>query len=937
MRIFTRRVALLAVLLLAVVEAKALYSRFVINGITYVYNAGETSVVAINEEYEGDLIIPSSVVLNGEWYTVERINSKAFWGCKGLTSVKIPYSVTYIGNEAFWGCKSLTSVEIPSSVTYIGDGAFGCCDNLVSINVLPGNTSYKSSGGLLYEKPSYGSIHLAAVPAGLSPSAILNEIEQHTNLYINTFAFAGCNKLESIKLPSSTQRLGIDAFYGCKNLQSVTVPATIDYIYPDAFSGCTNLTSFDVYQVSGRTPNYSMKNGLLFSDGDLAVVPSGLKSVELPADYGYSYDIGKQAFCSCDSLYSVVIPYNVKRIEERAFENCSSLTSVDINSSVRYIGDYAFYNCSNLTSITLPHFVTSIGNGAFHSCSSLTSIKIASYSSVTSIGDYAFYNCSKLTSIEIPSSVKSIGGFAFGGCSNLKQIVIPEYVNTLSHTSFQNCQALQEIVMLTENESCLNIFNQMLDNLQANNTVTVYSLEPIFEKLPNMGNVQKKHLFSVKTSGAWFSRITFSFDQVAPFATIGNVSCYKNLSQKNGVYTIDKLTPGACPIIVHFSINDVSHSIQYMLHTAELNVELTDSGATTAVLHGYYTDGASVSGEGFEGYDVDGNTLELAGLDPGTEYTVQYYVVTDEEGTFTKDFTFHTEALEFETLPAKATSNTVALICAETNLSDMETGAGFEWRRYDAPDLVPSTKSPCPVVDGVLTGALRNLSASTYYKFRPYYTSASGETYYGEWLAFGTADAYVYFDPTVRTYEATGVTATEAHVRGHAIAGSDDITEQGFEYWATGTVSKRSATNVRRVQATGQFMTATLEDLQPGTTYTFRVYVETAKGTTYGEEQTFTTEGNGTGIAAIGSDDTEGLEVAVRGNLAQGGAALRVTGDGGEAFWTLTTLSGSVAAQGSVTADGTWQALEASALPRGIYLLTVRNGQSAKTVKVTAL
>lgn len=151
--------------------------------------------------------------------------------------------------------------------------------------------------------------------------------------------------------------------------------------------------------------------------------------------------------------------------------------------------------------------------------------------------------------------------------------------------------------------------------------------------------------------------------------------------------------------------------------------------------------------------------LELAGLNPNQKYSAWYCVESEDGGKDSVFYTFTTLALAFSTLPAKATSNTVALICAETNLSDMETGAGFEWRRYDAPDLVPSTQSPCSVVDGVLTGALRNLSASTYYKYRPYYTSASGQTYYGEWLAFGTVDANVYFDPT-----AAG-NAWRAHVR----------------------------------------------------------------------------------------------------------------------------------------------------------------------------
>ena len=332
---------------------------------------------------------------------------------------------------------------------------------------------------------------------------------------------------------------------------------------------------------------------------------------------------------------------------------------------------------------------------------------------------------------------------------------------------------------------------------------------------------------------------------------------------------------------------------------------------------------------------MEGNTLELTGLDPETEYLAQYYVTTEEEGTVSKDFIYKTDTLHLSTLPAKATSNTVALICAETNLSDMETGAGFEWRRYDAPDLVPSTQSPCPVVDGVLTGALRNLSASTYYKFRPYYTSASGQTYYGDWLAFGTADAYVYFDPTVRTYEATGVTETVARVRGYAIAGSDEITEQGFEYWAEDAPAKRSAADVRRVQATGQFMTATLAELQPGTTYTFRVYVETAKGTTYGEEQTFTTAGT-TAIGSVEADGADGLQTEVSGNLSDGTARLRVAGNGGEARWTLTAVGGATVAQGRIVGDGSWQRLEGVRASRGIYLLTVSDGRTAKTVKLAA-
>ncbi len=306
--------------------------------------------------------------------------------------------------------------------------------------------------------------------------------------------------------------------------------------------------------------------------------------------------------------------------------------------------------------------------------------------------------------------------------------------------------------------------------------------------------------------------------------------------------------------------------------TRSLNPSLTlvSSSPTTVVLQSSYSKGdAEVMATGITGYEASGAQMTLTGLTPDYNYTFTYFVKTKDGYQETYDLKVKTPAIEWETLPAKATSNTMALICANTNIDEAETNTGFEWRRYDAPDLVPSTQAPCPVVGGTLTGALKNLSAGTYYKFRPYYTSSAGTTYYGEWLAFGTADAYVYFDPTVRTYEATEVGSSSARVKGFAIGGSDDITEQGFEYWKTSgaaTSLKRAlaplaaAEGTQTVLSSGQWMTATLDNLEPGTTYTFRAYVKTASATTYGEEMTFTTDFP-TGIGQVETTG-EAVEVA---------------------------------------------------------------------------
>lgn len=198
-------------------------------------------------------------------------------------------------------------------------------------------------------------------------------------------------------------------------------------------------------------------------------------------------------------------------------------------------------------------------------------------------------------------------------------------------------------------------------------------------------------------------------------------------------------------------------------------------------------------------------------------------------------------ALELETVAARATSNDCAIICAKTNVSDYETGMGFEYRRYDAPDLVPSTEVFCPVYDGMMAGKLKGLSSNTYYKYRPFYEDRSGKRTYGDWTAFGTADAYVYFEPTVYTYEPRSVTASAARVTGYALPGSDDITEQGFEYWPTSAPVSRSQGGPMRIQAAGQRMTAELTELLPKTEYSLRAYAVTSKGEVFGETRTFTT------------------------------------------------------------------------------------------------
>ncbi len=98
----------------------------------YLYSTTEGYEGAVSD-YEGNVIIPSTVTYNDTTYQVIRIGESTFRACYELKSVSIPEGVTEIGRGAFGYCTGLTSVSIPNSVTTIQECAFFDCTILASI------------------------------------------------------------------------------------------------------------------------------------------------------------------------------------------------------------------------------------------------------------------------------------------------------------------------------------------------------------------------------------------------------------------------------------------------------------------------------------------------------------------------------------------------------------------------------------------------------------------------------------------------------------------------------------------------------------------------------------------------------------------------------------------------------------------------------------
>ena len=135
------------------------------------------------------------------------INSRAFEGCIGLTTVTILNSVTSIGSYAFSSCEGLTSVTIPNSVTEIEEDAFLSCSGLTSITIPDSVTSI--SGGAFQQCSGLTSI--------IIPDSVTS---------IGNSSFGGCSSLTSIVIPNSVTSIDNYAFYNCSGLTSVTIEAT---------------------------------------------------------------------------------------------------------------------------------------------------------------------------------------------------------------------------------------------------------------------------------------------------------------------------------------------------------------------------------------------------------------------------------------------------------------------------------------------------------------------------------------------------------------------------------------------------------------------------------------------------------------------------------------------------------------------------------------
>ena len=768
-----------------------------------------------NDNEITDLVIPNSVTSIGEY---------AFNGCTGLTSVTIPNSVTSIGSEAFYSCTGLTSVNIPNSVTSIEYYAFSKCTGLTSISIPNSVTSIGSS------------------------------------------AFDGCTGLTSITIPNSVTSIGSSAFYECTGLTSVSIPNSVTSIGRYAFERCTGLKKVVVEDLAawcGISFDSSYSNPLYYAhhlydknDNEITdlVIPNSVTS------------IGYAAFYGCTGLTSVNIPNSVTSIGYYAFSGCTGLTSVNIPNSVTSIGSSVFYECTGLTSVSIPNSVTSIGGSAFSYCTGLTSINIPN--SVTSIGSYAFDGCTGLTSINIPNSVTSIGNSAFRDCTGLTNINIPNSVTSIGESAFYGCIGLTSI----------NIPN----SVTSIGSYAFYECTGLTSvNIPNSVTSIEEYAFRGCT-GLTSVNIPNSVTSIGDYAFYGCTGLTSITIPSN----VTEIGSSAFDETATLYVQQGSPSLLAIWQRGLKN-HIVEIGSNREIASKWYTATSSsirvFDFQPMDGYvktaesivfnnDTIGNIIK--GLKP--EYSSKLtwkLTLQDAQGKLT-NYTFtesgvRTQRLELTTQQPKVISAGNIIVSATSNLDDEEENVGFEWRRTDWTDDFSSNTGGAYLFEGTMEGYIRNLYTEKLWKYRPYYETSGGIRYYGEWVGIDPTNTS-YFEPTVHTYATYSVEGNAVNVKGYAMRGTDNVTEQGFKYWITTDDTRHAAPSTqtvpddaKTVKASGNVMTAQLTELEYDSDYCFVAYVKTSEGEIfYGEIQSVRTGSGTLGIGSVTMNGTDATEVA---------------------------------------------------------------------------
>ncbi len=327
------------------------------------------------------------VVIQAE---IKTISDNAFEQCVKLRSINIPNGVKSIGRYAFASCKDLTSIEIPASVSYISEAAFISCKALKKVAFSKDSKTLtlesKVWEGCSYLKNIEFTMNIKTLPENLFSQSGLNAITFPKGLtkiceraFENTY-------FKLIEIPEGVLEIEYLAFANCNYLESMSLPSTLEIVEGHITEGSEILENISIDK---NNKYFATDVNALVRLSDKCLI-IGCSNTIIP---DYTEIIGYVAFSGKHLITEINMPNSVKIIDESAFVNCVNLKSVNISkdSQLETIVPGAFGNCKSIEYIYLPKTVKSIGYSFSH-CAKLENVEFGGTSNefIVATGGDAF-------------------------------------------------------------------------------------------------------------------------------------------------------------------------------------------------------------------------------------------------------------------------------------------------------------------------------------------------------------------------------------------------------------------------------------------------------------------------------------------------------------------------------------------------------------------
>lgn len=431
-----------------------------------------------------------------------------------------------------------------------------------------------------------------------------------------------------------------------------------------------------------------------------------------------------------------------------------------------------------------------------------------------------------------------------------------------------------------------NVYSVVLDSLQDNTTYYVryavsnrYSsamIEEIstFQTLqPSVPTIALKSISDIWDTHAK-AEIALEFDGGSQISEMG--ICWNTqtapivenneLTTKDtvAVLEIKDLQPNTQYFVRAYAVNKigVAYSEEYEFTTFSLpeikTEEITEIQLTTALLNGIlvFNGNDTAAIKGFCWSTNDEPTLENNHIEIDTTsatYTYRLSNLIDETQYYVRAYAQNKIGIVYGETKSFTTLSALPPIVSINEVTDVDYhtatitadvisdgGADVTERGICYSTIENPTTESTKVISGKGTGGytinLTNLQDSTTYHVRAYAINKKGIAY-GEQKSFTTKESTL---PSVTTSATSNISYTSATVGGNVTSdGGANITERGVVYSTTQNPTT-SNTKVPSGNGKGSF-SCLLSNLQDGTNYYVRAYAINKKGTSYGEQKSFTT------------------------------------------------------------------------------------------------